>query len=164
MDRTVCDLSRPRDLPDIIREAKPNVIVNAAAYTAVDKAEEEEELATLVNGTAAGVMAEEARRIGALFVHYSTDYVFDGAKDSPYTEDDRPSPINAYGRSKLVGAQDADGTWRQVCPSLLCPAAVQRTQYRWSVLDRIGLVSAALGRSCAAELCADFAVRQLRRR
>src|SRR5262249_21945468 len=103
MDRTVCDLSRPRDLPDIIREAKPNVIVNAAAYTAVDKAEEEEELATLVNGTAAGVMAEEARRMGALLIHYSTDYVFEGAKYSPYTEVDPPSPINAYGRSKLAG-------------------------------------------------------------
>ena len=103
MDRTACDLSRPQDLPGIIREAKPDVIVNAAAYTAVDKAEQEEELATLVNGTAVGVIAEEARRLNALLIHYSTDYVFDGAKDCPYTEDDRPRPINAYGRSKLAG-------------------------------------------------------------
>jgi dTDP-4-dehydrorhamnose reductase len=103
MDRKACDLSRPRDLPRVIREAKPDIIVNAAAYTAVDKAEDEEKLATLVNGTAVGVLAEEARRHRILFVHYSTDYVFDGTKDSPYTEGDTPNPINAYGRSKLAG-------------------------------------------------------------
>ena len=103
MDRLACDLSRPHDLAGIIRDAKPAIIVNAAAYTAVDKAEKEEELATLVNGTAVGVMAEETRRLGALLVNYSTDYVFDGTKDSPYTEDDPPNPINAYGRSKLAG-------------------------------------------------------------
>jgi dTDP-4-dehydrorhamnose reductase len=103
IDREACDLSRLRDLPGIVRTAKPDVIVNAAAYTAVDRAEDEEELATLVNGTAVGVIAEEARRLGALLVHYSTDYVFDGAKDSPYAEDDPTNPINAYGRSKLAG-------------------------------------------------------------
>jgi dTDP-4-dehydrorhamnose reductase len=103
VNRETCDLSRLHDLRDFIREAKPDVIVNAAAYTAVDKAEDEEELATLVNGTAVGVMAEETRRLGALLIHYSTDYVFDGAKDSPYTEDDLPNPLNAYGRSKLAG-------------------------------------------------------------
>ena len=102
-DRPACDLSRPQDLPDIIRNTKPAIIVNAAAYTAVDKAEKEEELATLVNGTAVGAMAEEARRLGALLIHYSTDYVFDGTKNSAYTEDDPPNPINAYGRSKLAG-------------------------------------------------------------
>ncbi len=102
-NRKACDLSRPRDLASIIRDAKPDVIVNAAAYTAVDKAENEEELATLVNGTAVGVIAEEARKLSALLIHYSTDYVFDGEKDSPYTEDDPPNPINAYGRSKLAG-------------------------------------------------------------
>jgi dTDP-4-dehydrorhamnose reductase len=75
----------------------------AAAYTAVDKAEKEEQLATVVNGTAVGIMAAEARRLGALLIHYSTDYVFDGTKDSPYSEDDSPNPINAYGRSKLAG-------------------------------------------------------------
>jgi dTDP-4-dehydrorhamnose reductase len=103
MDRPICDLSRPHDLRAIIQDAKPDIIVNAAAYTTVDKAEKEEEHATLVNGTAVGVMAEEARSLGALLIHYSTDYVFDGTKDSPYTEDDPPNPINAYGRSKLAG-------------------------------------------------------------
>jgi dTDP-4-dehydrorhamnose reductase len=102
-DRKECDLSRLGDLSSIIRAARPDVIVNAAAYTAVDKAEHDEEIATLVNGTAVGVLAEEARKIGALLIHYSTDYVFDGAKNSPYSEDDPPNPINAYGRSKLAG-------------------------------------------------------------
>jgi dTDP-4-dehydrorhamnose reductase len=103
MDRKGCDLSRPDGVPEIIRDAMPNVLINAAGYTAVDKAEDDEKLATLVNATAVGVMAEAARKIGALFVHYSTDYVFDGAKEDAYTEDDPPGPLNAYGRSKLAG-------------------------------------------------------------
>src|SRR5215471_2781839 len=86
MDRKACDLSRPSDLPGIVRDLKPDVIINAAAYTAVDKAETEEQLATVINGAAVGVLAHEARRAGALLIHYSTDYVFDGAKAAPYTE------------------------------------------------------------------------------
>jgi dTDP-4-dehydrorhamnose reductase len=82
---------------------KPDTIVNAAAYTAVDKAESEPDLAMRINGVAPGVMAEEAKRLGALLVHYSTDYVFDGHKTLPYTEDDRPNPVSIYGRSKLEG-------------------------------------------------------------
>ena len=103
LDRRACDLSRPDLLPGLIRGMTPDVIVNAAAYTAVDNAEQEEKLATAVNGTAVGVMAEEARKAGILLVHYSTDYVFDGVKETPYTEEDVPHPINAYGRSKLAG-------------------------------------------------------------
>ena len=103
LDRTQCDLSRPETLPGIIRQIKPDVIVNAAAYTAVDKAEEEDGLATIINGTAVGVLAKEARKRKARLIHYSTDYVFDGTKAEPYTEDDIPNPINAYGRSKLAG-------------------------------------------------------------
>ncbi|KPJ88032.1 MAG: dTDP-4-dehydrorhamnose reductase [Gammaproteobacteria bacterium SG8_11] len=105
LTRAQCDLSRPDTLSNIVQEIKPDVIVNAAAYTAVDKAEEEEELATVINGTAVGVLAEEAKKHNALFIHYSTDYVFDGKKSEPYTEDDIPNPINAYGRSKLIGEQ-----------------------------------------------------------
>jgi dTDP-4-dehydrorhamnose reductase len=103
LDRRQCDLSQPELLPTVIRSIRPDVIVNAAAYTAVDKAEQEEQLATTVNGTAVGVMADESRKASSLLVHYSTDYVFDGEKPSPYTEDDVPHPINAYGRSKLGG-------------------------------------------------------------
>lgn len=103
LGRREFDLSRPEHLPTAIRDLNPDVIVNAAAYTAVDDAEREEPLAMTVNGTAVGVIAENARRTGALLVHYSTDYVFDGRKDAPYSEDDPPSPLNAYGRSKLAG-------------------------------------------------------------
>jgi len=103
LDRRQCDLSRPELLPSAIRSIKPDVIVNAAAYTAVDKAEREEKLAMTVNGTAVGVLAEEARKANIVLVHYSTDYVFDGAKQTPYSEEDAPNPINVYGRSKLAG-------------------------------------------------------------
>jgi len=103
VDRNACDLSRLQDIPRVIQEARPDIVVNAAAYTAVDKAEEEEALATTINGVAVGVIAEEARKLSALLIHYSTDYVFDGTKAGPYTEDDTPHPINAYGRSKLAG-------------------------------------------------------------
>ena len=97
------DLSKPEKLRTMVRKIRPDIIVNAAAYTAVDKAESEEELATLVNAAAPGVLAEEAERSGALLVHYSTDYVFDGTQEGPYTEDDEPNPINASGRTKLGG-------------------------------------------------------------
>lgn len=102
-DRAGLDLADSDRIRAVVREARPEIIVNAAAYTAVDKAEAEPELAMAINGTAPGVLAEEAKRTGALLVHYSTDYVFDGAKDTPCTEDDPPNPCNAYGRSKLAG-------------------------------------------------------------
>ncbi len=103
LDRERCDLSQPGRLAAAVREIEPDIIVNAAAYTNVDLAEREETLAFTVNGEAVGVLAECARRAGAILVHYSTDYVFDGRKDSAYTEDDAPGPLNAYGRSKLAG-------------------------------------------------------------
>jgi dTDP-4-dehydrorhamnose reductase len=86
-----------------VRELRPAVIVNAAAHTAVDRAESEADLAFSVNARAPGVLAEEAERLGAFLVHYSTDYVFDGTKASPYNEDDEPNPLSVYGRSKLEG-------------------------------------------------------------
>lgn len=97
------DLADPESICRIIREVKPDLVVNAAAYTAVDKAEVEPELAQAVNGTAPGILAEEAKRLGAALVHYSTDYVFDGTNPTPYTEQDQPSPINVYGKTKLAG-------------------------------------------------------------
>jgi dTDP-4-dehydrorhamnose reductase len=105
VDRHAMDLSDPDSVRKCIRDIQPGLIVNAAAYTAVDKAEAEPELAMMVNGTAPGIMAEEAKRMGAAIVHYSTDYVFDGSKATPYTEDDATNPINVYGRSKLAGEQ-----------------------------------------------------------
>ena len=105
VDRKVVDLARADTIVAAIREVKPDIIVNAAAYTAVDKAESEPELAMSVNGIAPGVMAEEARRLDALLVHYSTDYVFDGAKNGGYTEQDAPNPQSIYGKTKLAGEQ-----------------------------------------------------------
>lgn len=106
------DLADPDAIVRCIRDIKPDLIVNPAAYTAVDKAESEPDLAMAVNGRAPGIMAEEAKRLGALLVHYSTDYVFDGSKDTPYVETDTPNPLNVYGRSKLEGEkaiQDVGG-------------------------------------------------------
>jgi len=104
-DRSQLDLAEPEALRAAVRAIAPTVIVNAAAYTAVDKAETEPDIATAINATAPAILAEEAKRLGALLIHYSTDYVFDGTKPSSYTEDDTPAPLSAYGRSKLDGEQ-----------------------------------------------------------
>ena len=105
MDRAALDLANTDALRETLRRTRADVIVNAAAYTAVDKAETEPQVAMRVNGVAPGVMAEEAKRSGALLVHFSTDYVFDGASAVPYREDDPVAPLNSYGRSKLEGEQ-----------------------------------------------------------
>ncbi len=102
-DRSALDLSSPRQIRARVREAAPDIIINAAAYTAVDRAESEPELARAINADAPGVLAEEAQRASALLVHYSTDYVFDGTKDGAWTEDDPTSPLNVYGATKLAG-------------------------------------------------------------
>ena len=97
------DLSKPEAIRQFVRTCQPDIIVNPAAYTAVDKAEGEPDLAMAVNGIAPGVFAEEAKRLGALLIHYSTDYVFDGSNASPYTENDAPNPQSVYGKTKLAG-------------------------------------------------------------
>ena len=99
------DLSQPESIRQAVRETRPRIIINAAAYTAVDKAESEPELAMKINGVAPGILAEAAAKSGALLVHYSTDYIFDGTKREPYVETDPPNPVSAYGRSKLAGDQ-----------------------------------------------------------
>ncbi|HWT64822.1 MAG TPA: dTDP-4-dehydrorhamnose reductase [Terracidiphilus sp.] len=103
LDQGDVDLSAPDSIRSVIQSARPAVIVNAAAYTAVDKAETDAELAKAINTTAPQVLAEEAKRAGSLLVHFSTDYVFDGTKATPYVETDAPNPINVYGRTKLDG-------------------------------------------------------------
>lgn len=103
--RAECDLTDANQLRQLIRANKPRIIVNAAAYTAVDKAETEAELATHINADAPAVMAEETKSLDALLVHYSTDYVFDGRKATAYVESDTPNPLSVYGRSKLAGEQ-----------------------------------------------------------
>jgi dTDP-4-dehydrorhamnose reductase len=101
----MADLSIPESLPALLDRVQPDVIVNAAAYTAVDRAEQEEALATRVNGEAVGVLGQWAATHGALVVHYSTDYVFDGSQAQPYAVDAPMAPVNAYGRSKLAGEE-----------------------------------------------------------
>jgi dTDP-4-dehydrorhamnose reductase len=105
LDRGQCDLSDAGQIRQSIQACKPVVIVNAAAYTAVDKAESELDLANAINATALGVIAQEARKIQASVVHYSTDYVFNGQASRPYCETDAVDPQNMYGRSKLAGEQ-----------------------------------------------------------
>lgn len=103
LDFPEIDLTRPDSIRQSVRGARPQIIINAAAYTAVDKAESEPDLAMKINGLAPGILAEEARRSGALLVHYSTDYIFDGTKPEAYLETDPPNPMSSYGRSKLAG-------------------------------------------------------------
>ncbi len=104
-DKEQADLGNRDQLAQLIRTHRPTLIVNAAAYTAVDQAEEDESNAMKINGTAPGIIAEEAKKLGALCVHYSTDYVFDGASAHPYVETDLTAPMNAYGRSKRAGEE-----------------------------------------------------------
>lgn len=101
--RESLDFSQPDTLRQVMAEVKPDVVVNAAAYTAVDKAESEPELAHAVNAIAPGILAEEAQGIGARLIHISTDYVFDGSQSQPYRDTDATNPLGAYGQSKLAG-------------------------------------------------------------
>ncbi|MGN7742796.1 dTDP-4-dehydrorhamnose reductase [Pseudomonas sp. 22526] len=101
--RGLLDLTQPDAIRQQVRNLRPQLIINAAAHTAVDQAESEPELAFAINASAPGVFAEEARELGIPLIHYSTDYVFDGSKQAPYTEDDEPNPLSVYGQSKLAG-------------------------------------------------------------
>jgi dTDP-4-dehydrorhamnose reductase len=103
--RAECDLSELNGLKEFVRGVRPEVLVNAAAFTAVDDAESDVGAATKVNAEAPGVLAEEAARVGALLVHYSTDYVFDGSAAKPYREEDLTHPLNVYGATKLAGEE-----------------------------------------------------------
>jgi dTDP-4-dehydrorhamnose reductase len=105
LDHDALDLADADAVVAAVRSARPQLIVNAAAYTAVDRAESEPDLAAAINARAPGILAEEARRAGALLIHYSTDYVFDGESETAYDEHSEPHPVNAYGRSKLGGEQ-----------------------------------------------------------
>ena len=174
-DRQQANLLEPQSLSDLIRQLRPGVIVNAAAYTAVDKAESEEAIAMQINGAAVGEMARAAREVGALFIHYSTDYVFDGSKDAPYLEEDEPNPQNAYGRSKLAGERairQAGGDYLILRTSWVYAARAQNfmlTMLRLArereelrvVGDQIGAPTWA---RMIAEATADIVTQALRRR
>ena len=115
IDQQECDLANPDAIRALISEVQPDLIVNPAAYTAVDRAESEPEIATAVNATAPAVMGEEARRTGAWIIHYSTDYVFDGTSNRPYLETDPTNPLNVYGLTK----RDGDVALQAACPDHL---------------------------------------------
>lgn len=160
--RDEADFSSPESLREIVHKIKPDVIVNAVAYTAVDKAETEEDLAATINSIAPGVLAEEALRANALLIHYSTDYIFDGTKNGPYLETDTPNPINAYGRTKLAG--------EQVIQSSGCDYLIFRTSWVYasrghnflltilrlaSERDELSIVSDQIGSPTSARLIAE---------
>ncbi|XHL96800.1 MAG: dTDP-4-dehydrorhamnose reductase [Microcoleus anatoxicus] len=105
VDRARLDLSQPETIRQAIAEIQPHLVVNAGAYTAVDKAETEPELAQAVNGIAPGIIAEECEKLGATLIHISTDYVFDGSQGYPYRETDSTNPLGSYGKSKLAGEE-----------------------------------------------------------
>lgn len=114
LGRDEADLARPETLGQLVADVRPDVIVNAAAYTAVDQAEADESAARVINGDAVGELARAAKKRGALLIHYSTDYVFDGTSERPYIESDVVAPLNAYGRTKLRGEQAIEavgGEW-----------------------------------------------------
>ncbi|MHB0989216.1 MAG: dTDP-4-dehydrorhamnose reductase [Bellilinea sp.] len=124
LDYPDVDFNRPQTLPEIVRTTRPDVIVNAVAYTNVDKAESEPDVARRINADAVGEIAREAQNLGALLVHFSTDYVFDGAKGSPYVETDTPNPLNVYGKTKLDG---------EAAAALAGRALILRTSWMYSL-------------------------------
>ena len=125
LDYPDVDLSDSRSLRELVGSVKPDIIINAAAYTNVDKAESEPEKARAINATGPGVLAEEAKKSNAVLVHYSTDYVFDGTKSSPYIETDPTNPLNVYGQTKLEGEQAVAASG--------CASLILRTSWVYSM-------------------------------
>jgi dTDP-4-dehydrorhamnose reductase len=168
-DHKTADFEQPASLAAIIEREHPDVIVNAAAYTAVDAAEDDREHANLVNAEAVGAIGETACKIGALVVHYSTDFVFDGHGDRPYRETDATNPLSAYGASKLGGdealiASRADHlifrvTWNYSPDGKNFPLAILRLAKTRDTLD---VVSDEVGAATSADLIARATVEALR--
>ncbi|AJE22094.1 dTDP-4-dehydrorhamnose reductase [Azotobacter chroococcum] len=169
-ERGLCgDLADLDALAATVREIAPDAIVNAAAYTAVDKAESEPELALRINGEAPGVLAREAARLGAWLVHYSTDYVFDGSGESPWREDAPTGPLSVYGRSKLAGelAIAASGARALVFRTSWVYAArggnFAKTMLRLArERDQLRVIADQIGAPTGAELIADVTAHALR--
>ena len=169
VDYAECDLSDQAALRALIRSVKPGIIVNAAGYTAVDKAESEIALVSAVNARALGVIGEEAARLGACVVHYSTDYVFDGKKPSPYNEDDATYPLSVYGLTKRDGelALQASGA-RNLILRTSWVAGVHGNNFAKTILrlaaerDKLEVVADQLGVPTPASLLAESTAQLLR--
>jgi len=163
------DFSQPETLPALVDEVAPEVIVNAAAHTAVDKAESEPELARTLNATAPGVLAQAAEARGAWLVHYSTDYVFDGSGDAPRAEDAATGPLSVYGRSKLEGEHliRASGCRHLILRTSWVYAArggnFARTMLRLAAeREQLAVIDDQIGAPTGAELLADISAHALR--
>jgi dTDP-4-dehydrorhamnose reductase len=163
------DLGQPDQLAATVRGVRPDVIVNAAAYTAVDKAEGDADLARAVNATAPGVLAREAAAIGATLLHYSTDYIFDGSGSHARTEEAATGPLNAYGRTKLEGEQliRASGCRHLILRTSWVHAArggnFARTMLRLAAeRERLAVVDDQIGAPTGADLLADLSAHALR--
>ena len=170
LDHPQVDLADPRGLPPIVRSASPDVIVNAAAYTAVDRAEQEPDVAHAVNATSVGVLADEALGRGALLVHFSTDYVYPGVGEQPWTETDATAPVNAYGRSKLAGdVAIAQSGCRHVILRTSWVYASRGTNFVRTILrlarerDHLRVVDDQFGVPTSASFLADVAARVIDR-
>ena len=163
------DFSNPQGVAATVRALQPDVIVNAAAHTAVDKAESEPELARLLNATTPGCIAEEAARLGAWLIHYSTDYVFDGSGERPWVETDGPAPLSVYGRTKLEG--------EQLIQQSGCQHLILRTSWVYAARggnfaktmlrlaqerERLTVIDDQWGAPTSAELLADVTAHALR--
>jgi dTDP-4-dehydrorhamnose reductase len=163
------DFTRPEALAATVRDLAPQVIVNAAAYTAVDKAEAEPDLARLINATAPGVLAHEAQALGAWLVHFSTDYVFDGSGDRPWRETDATGPLNVYGQTKLEGERAVQAACQRhlILRTSWVYAArggnFARTMLRLAAeRDELTVIDDQIGAPTGAELLADCTALMLR--
>jgi dTDP-4-dehydrorhamnose reductase len=169
-DCDLADVDADADaLRALVRRHAPDVIVNAAAYTAVDRAESERDAAFAVNARAPGVLGEEAARLGALVVHYSTDYVFDGAGSRPWTEDDAPAPLGVYGSSKLAGERAlAEACARHLVLRTSWVLGAHGGNFAKTMLrlaaerDTLAVVDDQFGAPTSAALLADLTARLLR--
>jgi dTDP-4-dehydrorhamnose reductase len=168
--RASFDLSRPEMLRSLIREFAPDLIVNPAAYTAVDKAEDESELCFLINSEAPSVIAEECARLDIPLIHFSTDYVFDGQKNSSYVESDVVNPLGVYGRSKLAGEQAVSGANEKsviIRTSWVFDPFFGRNFYRTMVRlfkekKRVSVVGDQIGRPTSAAFIAEETLKLLK--
>ena len=163
------DFSSPEQLADTVMKVRPDVIVNAAAHTAVDKAESEPDFARKLNATAPGVLADAAQRVGALIVHYSTDYVFDGSGSAPWKESDATGPLSAYGRTKLEGEQLVAGNCaRHLIFRTSWVYAARGGNFAKTMLrlakerDRLTVINDQFGAPTGAELLADITAHAIR--